>query len=109
MPVALKQKNNLIQPKNIKVKLRTSSKQIGIKHGKVKQKLLALETRNEESDGTATGLKNKINVDHTKEFHKLLGKENETGSISKKKALTQNKPKTTSRTYPVMKHITVMI
>lgn len=84
LPVALKQKNNLIQPKNIKVKLRTSSKQIGIKHGKVKQKLLALETGNEESDGTATGLKNKINVDHTKEFHKLLGKENETGSISKK-------------------------
>ncbi|QHS72438.1 uncharacterized protein SPAR_D04370 [Saccharomyces paradoxus] len=84
LPVALKQKNNLIQPKNIKVKLRTSSKQIGIKHGKVKQKLLALETRNEESDETVAGLKNNINVDHTKEFHKLLGKENEVGSALKK-------------------------
>ncbi|CAI4038108.1 hypothetical protein SMKI_04G4480 [Saccharomyces mikatae IFO 1815] len=83
LPVALKQKNNLIQPKNIKVKLRTSSKQIGIKHGKVKQKLLALETRNEDTNEIGAGLKNNINVDHTKEFHKLLGKENEAGSILK--------------------------
>ncbi|CCD24167.1 uncharacterized protein NDAI_0C05080 [Naumovozyma dairenensis CBS 421] len=73
LPSSLKQKNNIIQPKNIRVRIRTSSKQIGIKHGKVKQKLLTLETTNEESNdlnGT------KLNVDHTKEFHKLLNKEN---------------------------------
>ncbi|CAI4055805.1 hypothetical protein N7582_000432 [Saccharomyces uvarum] len=85
LPVALKQKNNLIQPRNIKVKLRTSSKQIGIKHGKVKQKLLALETRNEDSNERSNGAdsKNNINVDHTKEFHKLLEKETGAGSASK--------------------------
>ncbi|KOH01073.1 uncharacterized protein DI49_0421 [Saccharomyces eubayanus] len=85
LPVALKQKNNLIQPRNIKVKLRTSSKQIGIKHGKVKQKLLALETRNEDSNERSNGSdsKNNINVDHTKEFHKLLEKETGVDSTSK--------------------------
>ncbi|SJM83963.1 uncharacterized protein ZBIST_1376 [Zygosaccharomyces bailii] len=74
LPVTLKQKNNLIQPKNIKVKIRTSSKQIGIKHGRAKQKLLTLETAEEDGDGSMKILshKNKINVDHTKEFHNLL-------------------------------------
>lgn len=72
LPSSLKQKNNLIQPKNIKVRIRTSSKQIGIKHGRVKQKLLTLETTNEEE---GENQKDKINVDHTKEFHKLLNRE----------------------------------
>lgn len=83
LPVTLKQKNNLIQPKNIKVKIRTSSKQIGIKHGRAKQKLLTLETAEEDGDGSMKILshKNKINVDHTKEFHNLL---HSRGSPSKK-------------------------
>ncbi|CAI4058601.1 hypothetical protein SKDZ_04G4450 [Saccharomyces kudriavzevii ZP591] len=94
LPVALKQKNNLIQPKNIKVKLRTSSKQIGIKHGKVKQKLLASETRNEGSNErlNGSGLNNNINVDHTKEFHKLLGKENEVCSVSGGEEVYEGQP-----------------
>ena len=77
LPVTLKQKNNLIQPKNIKVRIRTSSKQIGIKHGGAKQKLLSLETANEDSREGINGAKfqsskNRIDVDHTKEFHDLL-------------------------------------
>lgn len=77
LPITLKQKNNLIQPKNIKVRIRTSSKQIGIKHGGAKQKLLSLETSNEEPRegfGAARfqSIKNRIDVDHTKEFHDLL-------------------------------------
>lgn len=80
LPISLKQKNNLIQPKNIKVRIRTSSKQIGIKHGGAKQKLLSLETTNEDSSDSFSGTKldsskNRINVDHTKEFHDLLAKE----------------------------------
>lgn len=78
LPITLKEKNNLIQPKNIKVRIRTSSKQIGIKHGRAKQKLLALETTEEDSNESNSvkflGHKNKINVDHTKEFHNLLNK-----------------------------------
>lgn len=78
LPITLKQKNNLIQPKNIKVRIRTSSKQIGIKHGRAKQKLLALETTEEDSNESNSvkflGHQNKINVDHTKEFHNLLSK-----------------------------------
>lgn len=76
LPITLKQKNNLIQPKNIKVRIRTSSKQIGIKHGRAKQKLLTLETTEEDTNDNAKflGHKNKINVDHTKEFHNLLSK-----------------------------------
>ncbi|EDO16440.1 hypothetical protein Kpol_1066p4 [Vanderwaltozyma polyspora DSM 70294] len=82
LPITLKQKNNLIQPKNIKVTIRTSSKQIGIKHGKVKTKLLALETTNEDSNENTVGSSqnpNKI-VDHTKEFHNLIKKKDDTGS-----------------------------
>lgn len=83
LPISLKQKNNLIQPKNIKVRIRTSSKQIGIKHGGAKQKLLTLETTKEEENGNDSvkfvGSRSKINVDHTKEFHNLLNK----GGINK--------------------------
>ena len=73
LPMALKQKNNLIQPKNVKVALRTSSKQVGIKHGRVKQKLLALEATTDDSK--SLGSANISSIDHTKEFHKLLGKD----------------------------------
>ncbi|AET39896.1 uncharacterized protein Ecym_5116 [Eremothecium cymbalariae DBVPG len=69
LPIALKTKNNLEQPQNIKVRIRTSSKQIGIKHGKAKQKLLSLETANEDDDILLS------RVDHTREFQELLGKE----------------------------------
>lgn len=76
LPVTLKQKNNLVQPKNVKVKIRTNSKQIGIKHGRAKQKLFTLETTDEDidEDGTMSpsSNKNKINVDHTREFRNLL-------------------------------------
>lgn len=78
LPISLKQKNNLIQPKNIKVRIRTSSKQIGIKHGGAKQKLLSLETTKEEENENASdqllGSRNRITADHTKEFHNLLSK-----------------------------------
>lgn len=94
LPVTLKQKNNLIQPKNIKVKIRTSSKQIGIKHGRAKQKLLTLETTEEDvnADGSMKILsnKNKINVDHTREFHNLL---NSGGSPSKRAEQEQSPSK----------------
>lgn len=81
LPISLKQKNNLIQPKNIKVRIRTSSKQIGIKHGGAKQKLLSLETANEDSgESYSSASKNRINVDHTKEFHDLLAKESQTNT-----------------------------
>ncbi|CAR28326.1 ZYRO0F01452p [Zygosaccharomyces rouxii] len=87
LPVTLKQKNNLVQPKNVKVKIRTSSKQIGIKHGRAKQKLFTLETTDEDAneDGThkASSNNNKINVDHTREFHNLL---NQKASPSKRTA-----------------------
>ncbi|QLQ81918.1 hypothetical protein HG537_0G01720 [Torulaspora globosa] len=88
LPISLKQKNNLIQPKNIKVKIRTSSKQIGIKHGGAKQKLLSLETANEHSINNFSSAKfnggtNRVNVDHTKEFHDLLAKEPPTNSSKK--------------------------
>ncbi|SMN20916.1 similar to Saccharomyces cerevisiae YDR239C Protein of unknown function that may interact with ribosomes, based on co-purification experiments [Maudiozyma saulgeensis] len=73
LPASLKQKNNLIQPKNIRVAIRTSSKQVGIKHGRVKQKLLTLETNTD--DNKSLGSSNIGAIDHTKEFHKLLGKE----------------------------------
>lgn len=80
LPLALKQKNNLVQSRNVKVTIRTSSKQIGIKHGRVKQKLLALETTNEEGTGSDSiefvKNKNKI-VDHTKEFHELMNRKDE--------------------------------
>ena len=48
LPYALKNKNALEQPQNIKVTIRTSTRQVGIKHGKAKQKLLSLETTKEE-------------------------------------------------------------
>jgi len=73
LPSSLKQKNNLIQPKNIRVAIRTSSKQVGIKHGRVKQKLLALEANT--GDNKSLGSSNIGVIDHTKEFHKLLGKD----------------------------------
>lgn len=78
LPLSLKQKNNVIQPKNVKVRIRTSSKQIGIKHGRMKQKLLSLETTNEEpKNDTIPGLTfGNTSIDHTKEFHRLLNKEN---------------------------------
>ncbi|AGO10342.1 AaceriABL113Wp [[Ashbya] aceris (nom. inval.)] len=69
LPIALKTRNNLELPQNIKVRIRTSSKQIGIKHGKAKQKLLSLETANEDDE------EQDIKVDHTKEFRALLGRE----------------------------------
>ncbi|AEY94946.1 FABL113Wp [Eremothecium gossypii FDAG1] len=69
LPIALKTRNNLELPQNIKVRIRTSSKQIGIKHGKAKQKLLSLETANEDEE------EQDIKVDHTKEFRALLGRE----------------------------------
>lgn len=77
LPMILKQKNNLIQPKNIKVKIRTNTKQIGIKHGKVKQKLLALETNNEKNvEKNHKQNRNSIaNVDHSKEFHNFFNKD----------------------------------
>lgn len=73
LPMSLKQKNNLIHPKNIKVAVRTSSKQIGIKHGRIKQKLLTMETNSD--DTKSLGSSNISGINHTKEFHKLLGKE----------------------------------
>ena len=52
LPLSIKSKNTLELPQssNIKVKIRTSSKQIGIKHGKAKQKLLSLEAPAEEDE-----------------------------------------------------------
>lgn len=77
LPLALKQKNNLIQPKNIKVKIRTNTKQVGIKHGKVKQKLLSLETTIDENKNIGNSRQRTSTfVDHTKEFHKFFNKEN---------------------------------
>ncbi len=81
LPYALKNKNSLEQPQNIKVTIRTSTRQVGIKHGKAKQKLLTLETTNEEDEeenGELSGLNNKsesTKVDHTKEFHTLFKKD----------------------------------
>lgn len=78
LPLALKQKNNLIQPKNIKVKIRTNTKQVGIKHGKVKQKLLSLETTIDDNKNIGSNRERTSTfVDHTKEFHKFFNKENE--------------------------------
>ncbi|SCU95524.1 LANO_0E10616g1_1 [Lachancea nothofagi CBS 11611] len=81
LPFILKTKNNLEQPQNIKVRIRTSSKQIGIKHGKAKQKLLSLETAKEEDEDAdksgmlrAKGNPVSTQVDHTREFHDLLNK-----------------------------------
>lgn len=74
LPVTLKQKSSLLQPKNIKVKIRTNMKQVGIKHGRLKQKLLALETN---ADNSAGG------VDHAKEFQTLLNKEHSKTRIVK--------------------------
>lgn len=80
LPISIKQKNNLIQPKNIRVKLRTNAKQIGIKHGRVKQKLLTLETANENTTDTKRSSSSFPNtptgsvIDHTKEFRNLLHK-----------------------------------
>ncbi|GAV54737.1 hypothetical protein ZYGR_0AS00590 [Zygosaccharomyces rouxii] len=96
LPITLKQKNNLVQPKNVKVKIRTSSKQIGIKHGRAKQKLLTLETTdedvNERGAMRASSIKNKINVDHTREFHNLLNnKANPNKSISQDKSPSKSK------------------
>lgn len=81
LPHALKSKNNLEQPQNIKVRIRTSSKQIGIKHGKAKQKLLSLETTSEEKENQASDIigsspNASTKVDHTREFHELFGKTN---------------------------------
>ncbi|SCU81094.1 LAMI_0B04786g1_1 [Lachancea mirantina] len=78
LPFALKNKNNLEQPQNIKVRIRTSSKQIGIKHGKAKQKLLSLETADEDAEEDSLPpsphVSTSTKVDHTKEFHQYLGK-----------------------------------
>ncbi|CCE62346.1 hypothetical protein TPHA_0C01910 [Tetrapisispora phaffii CBS 4417] len=74
LPISLKQKNNVIRPQNMKVRIRTSSKQVGIKHGKIKSKLLSLETISDEAKA------NKIEtnlVDHTKEFHNLMNKKDQ--------------------------------
>ncbi|CAR23507.1 uncharacterized protein KLTH0E10758g [Lachancea thermotolerans CBS 6340] len=82
LPFSLKTKNNLEQPQNIKVRIRTSSRQIGIKHGKAKQKLLSLETAKEEDSSVHGGLladddqQISTKVDHTREFRNLLGKNN---------------------------------
>lgn len=73
LPMALKQKNNLKQPRDIKMASRTNAKQVGIRHGKVKQKLLALEATSDDSK--SLGSANISSIDHTKEFHKLLGKD----------------------------------
>lgn len=82
LPYALKNKNTLEQPQNIKVTIRTSTRQVGIKHGKAKQKLLSLETTKEEEEeeenNSTTGLKfntESTKVDHTKEFHTLFNKD----------------------------------
>ncbi|CDO92371.1 unnamed protein product [Kluyveromyces dobzhanskii CBS 2104] len=84
LPYALKNKNSLEQPQNIKVTIRTSTRQVGIKHGKAKQKLLSLETTKEEEEGEESGSNSiaglKFNsestkVDHTKEFHTLFKKD----------------------------------
>ncbi|KAL3232281.1 hypothetical protein RNJ44_04197 [Nakaseomyces bracarensis] len=83
LPLSIKQKNNLIQPKNIKVKIRTNTKQVGIKHGRIKQKLLTLETANEEKENIVRGSNfpptptTATAVDHTKEFRKLLHKDSD--------------------------------
>ena len=73
LPMFLKQKNNLTQPRSIRVRIRTSSRQVGIKHGRVKQKLLASETAEQDGIGL-NGTSSKF-VDHTREFHNLLNKE----------------------------------
>lgn len=96
LPITLKQKNNLVQPKNVKVKIRTSSKQIGIKHGRAKQKLLTLETTDEDiNEGgpmRASGNENRINVDHTREFHNLLNhKTSSNKSISQDQSPSKSK------------------
>lgn len=86
LPIALKTKNNLERPQNIKVRIRTSSKQIGIKHGKAKQKLLSLETTNEEDEESVDTILGKAvtnaKADHTKEFQELFVKENGKGNNS---------------------------
>ncbi|CUS24385.1 LAQU0S16e00496g1_1 [Lachancea quebecensis] len=82
LPFSLKTKNNLEQPQNIKVRIRTSSRQIGIKHGKAKQKLLSLETAKEDNSPVHSGLLAdddqtiSTKVDHTREFRNLLGRNN---------------------------------
>lgn len=84
LPLSLKQKNNLIKPRNIKVKIRTNTKQVGIKHGKVKQKLLSFETST--ADNKNLGFKKEKNnaaVDHTKEFHNFFNKDNSQVEASK--------------------------
>lgn len=106
LPVTLKQKNNLIQPKNIKVRIRTSSKQIGIKHGGAKQKLLSLETANEDSGegfggGKIQSNKNRIGVDHTKEFHELLNN----GGISKASNRTKERKTSQESTEDLEKYL----
>ena len=73
LPMFLKQKNNLTQPRSIRVRIRTSSRQVGIKHGRVKQKLLASETAEQDGIGL-NGASSKF-VDHTREFHNLLNKD----------------------------------
>ncbi|CCF58430.1 hypothetical protein KAFR_0E02780 [Kazachstania africana CBS 2517] len=85
LPVSLKQKNNLVQPKNIKLRIRTNPKQIGIKHGRVKQKLLTLEGDTDDNNLLGLSLSKNtsiMDVDHTKEFHKLLNKEDVESSKS---------------------------
>lgn len=84
LPLALKQKNNLIKPKNIKVKIRTNTKQVGIKHGKVKQKLLSFETSTADNkDLSLKKEKNNAAVDHTKEFHNFFNREGSQAGGSK--------------------------
>lgn len=78
LPYALKNKNTLEQPQNIKVRIRTSTRQVGIKHGKAKQKLLSLETSKEEEETESRSSSAKqflTTADHTKEFHTLFNKD----------------------------------
>ncbi|AMD20998.1 HEL283Cp [Eremothecium sinecaudum] len=74
LPLSLKTKNTADQQQSIKVRIRTSSKQIGIKHGRAKQKLLSLETANEAELPT-----NLERADHTKEFQEMLHRERGVG------------------------------
>lgn len=78
LPITLKQKNQMMKTKNIRVKVRTSSKQIGIKHGGTKQKLLSFETGNE---GKKALKLSGTNSNHTKEFRDLVTRKKRESTI----------------------------
>lgn len=74
LPITLKTKNILEQAQSIKVTIRTNSKQIGIKHGKAKQKLLTLETAHEENENSDNIFSDSMKFDHIDKYNHLIDK-----------------------------------